>query len=258
LSIVAADPATHGQLARSDRLFCSVAPGSRTHQDQQHQVIHEMRMAMREVGRRMVELGAFDEIEDFGFVREAEMPTLFEDPHSMTEAIVPAAPSIDSCRSWSRRSVFVGHADGPDTWPRRDAATVDRLCAGETIAGMARLPRVRRGNRRVILDSNDPSALEPGDVLIAPITDPSWTPLFVPRRAVVVDVGAALESRHHRQPRARHSVRRLGDRGHRKHPRRRRVRVDGNTGWSRSCRCLGPRDSGRPGFARGRSYAPIK
>ena len=44
----------------------------------------------------------------------------------------------------------------------------------------------------MILDSNDPAALEPGDILVAPITDPSWTPLFVPAAAVVVDVGAPL------------------------------------------------------------------
>ena len=31
---------------------------------------------------------------------------------------------------------------------------------------------------------------EPGDVLIAPITDPAWTPLFVAAGGVVVDVGA--------------------------------------------------------------------
>ena len=41
-----------------------------------------------------------------------------------------------------------------------------------------------------MLDPSDPTALEPGDVLVAPITDPSWTPLFVPAAAVVVDVGA--------------------------------------------------------------------
>jgi len=29
-------------------------------------------------------------------------------------------------------------------------------------------------------------------VLVAPMTDPAWTPLFVPAGAVVVDVGAAL------------------------------------------------------------------
>jgi pyruvate,water dikinase len=44
----------------------------------------------------------------------------------------------------------------------------------------------------VILSPDDPTALEPGDVLIAPITDPAWTPLFVPAGAVVVDVGATI------------------------------------------------------------------
>ena len=44
----------------------------------------------------------------------------------------------------------------------------------------------------MILDSHDPTALEPGDILVAPLTDPSWTPLFVPAAGVVVDVGAAL------------------------------------------------------------------
>lgn len=47
------------------------------------------------------------------------------------------------------------------------------------------------GVARVILDPIDPTALEAGDILIAPITDPSWTPLFVSAGGVVVDVGAA-------------------------------------------------------------------
>src|SRR5438477_5171162 len=41
------------------------------------------------------------------------------------------------------------------------------------------------------------TALEPGDVLVAPITDPSWTPLFVPAAGVIVDVGAPLRSEEH-------------------------------------------------------------
>ena len=36
------------------------------------------------------------------------------------------------------------------------------------------------------------AAPAPGDVLIAPITDPSWTPLFVSAEGVVVDVGAQM------------------------------------------------------------------
>jgi pyruvate,water dikinase len=46
------------------------------------------------------------------------------------------------------------------------------------------------GTARVILDPSDPMALEPGDILVAPFTDPAWTPLFVPAAGVVVNVGA--------------------------------------------------------------------
>jgi pyruvate,water dikinase len=46
------------------------------------------------------------------------------------------------------------------------------------------------GIARVILDPDDPSALEPGDILITEQTDPSWTPLFLAAGAVVTNVGA--------------------------------------------------------------------
>jgi pyruvate,water dikinase len=64
--------------------------------------------------------------------------------------------------------------------------------AGDTLQGVPGCPGVSRGTARVVLDSHDPTALEPGDVLVAPITDPSWTPLFVPAAGVIVDVGAPL------------------------------------------------------------------
>jgi pyruvate,water dikinase len=91
-------------------------------------------------------------------------------------------------------------------------------------------PGIAEGTARVILDSNDPSALEPGDVLVAPITDPSWTPLFVPAAGVVVDVGAALShaiivSRELGIPCV---VSAIG--ATRSIPDGARVRVDGNTG----------------------------
>ncbi len=49
-----------------------------------------------------------------------------------------------------------------------------------------------RGRARVVLDPSDPGDLGSGDVLVAPLTDPSWTPLFVPVEAVVVDVGGQM------------------------------------------------------------------
>ena len=55
---------------------------------------------------------------------------------------------------------------------------------------MGGCPGTARGTARVVLDPSDPSQLGPGDVLVAPITDPSWTPLFLPAVAVVVEVGS--------------------------------------------------------------------
>ena len=49
---------------------------------------------------------------------------------------------------------------------------------------------VGRGRARVVTDPADPRGIEPGEVLVAPLTDPAWTPLFLAAIAVVVDVGA--------------------------------------------------------------------
>ena len=89
---------------------------------------------------------------------------------------------------------FLFHGGRPDmaTYPRRDAVEHEEVTAGELVQGVPGCPGSYRGTARVVLDSHDPSALAPGDILVAPITDPSWTPLFVPAGAVVVDVGAPL------------------------------------------------------------------
>jgi phosphoenolpyruvate synthase/pyruvate phosphate dikinase len=82
----------------------------------------------------------------------------------------------------------------------------------------------------VILNPDEAGDLEPGDVLVAASTDPSWTPLFVSAAAVVVDVGAplshaAIVSRELGVPcvvSAAHASRRI--------PNGTRLTVDGTTG----------------------------
>jgi phosphohistidine swiveling domain-containing protein len=229
--MVEGDPATHGQLAAA--IGCSKAwlPGRERTKTNNIRVIHEMRMAMREIGRRMVELGVFDEIEDFGFVTKDEMPAFLADPSPDGHHGARAASRVHAPRT-ARAAVRLRrpHSAGPDTWPRRDAPAADRLGAGDVLAGMSGCSGVAEGIARVVLDSNDPFALEPGDILIAPITDPSWTPLFVPAAGVVVDVGAPMS----------HAIivsRELGipcvisaTGGTRRIPNGARVRVDGSTG----------------------------
>jgi len=77
-------------------------------------------------------------------------------------------------------------------WARRGASQAALVSAGEVLTGMPGAPGSYTGKARVILDPADPLALEPGEVLIAPYTDPAWTPLFVPAGAVIVNVGAVV------------------------------------------------------------------
>lgn len=77
-------------------------------------------------------------------------------------------------------------------WARKGAVVTELVRAGDVLAGMSGAPGSYTGRARVILDPADPFALEPGEVLIAPITDPAWTPLFVPAGAVIVNVGALV------------------------------------------------------------------
>ena len=192
LALVEGDPATHAQLAAA--IGCSKAwlPGRERTKTNNIRVIHEMRMAMREIGRRMVAAGAFDEIEDFGFVTKDEMPSFLADPLPMAATVRERRAEYMRLEQLEPPFVFVGCTDGPDSWQRRDAVTATRLAAGDVLAGLPGCPGQAEGIARVVLDSSDPFALEPGDILIAPITDPSWTPLFVPAAGVVVDVGAPL------------------------------------------------------------------
>jgi phosphoenolpyruvate synthase/pyruvate phosphate dikinase len=62
--------------------------------------------------------------------------------------------------------------------------------AGEVLQGGPGAPGVVTGTARIVLDPADAPDLEPGDILVAPTTDPSWVPLFLSVGGVVTNVGA--------------------------------------------------------------------
>ncbi|HEY8492099.1 MAG TPA: PEP-utilizing enzyme, partial [Dehalococcoidia bacterium] len=63
---------------------------------------------------------------------------------------------------------------------------------GTVLRGIPVSPGRATGRARVILDPRLDARIQPGEVLVAPVTDAGWTPLFVPAAAVVVDVGGPL------------------------------------------------------------------
>ncbi len=62
----------------------------------------------------------------------------------------------------------------------------------ETLQGIGCSPGWAIGKARVIRDVAMASRLRPGEILVAPSTDPGWTPLFLTAAAVVTDIGGFL------------------------------------------------------------------
>ena len=63
--------------------------------------------------------------------------------------------------------------------------------ASGALQGVPASPGVVTGNARVILDPRD-ARLSPGEILIAPTTDPGWTPLFLTAGGLVMEMGGAM------------------------------------------------------------------
>ncbi len=157
-------------------------------------VIHEARMAFRELGRRHLEAGNLDDADHVFMLIGSELDAFVADPASFREPLRERA--VDYLALWEIEPPFIirdGDLPPLSAWERRtEAAAVPVAAAGSQITGVSGSPGVARGIARIVLDPCDPTALEPGDILIAPYTDPSWTPLFMTAGAVVVDVGGQI------------------------------------------------------------------
>ena len=77
-------------------------------------------------------------------------------------------------------------------WRRRGESDAVPAVVGESFHGVAGSPGRFTGRARIVTDPTEPGDLGPGDVLVAPLTDPAWTPLFMAVGGVVVDVGGQI------------------------------------------------------------------
>jgi pyruvate,water dikinase len=63
--------------------------------------------------------------------------------------------------------------------------------SSESIVGSPVSPGVAEGSVRVVLDPRS-ATLDPGEILVCPGTDPSWTPLFLSAGALVMETGGMM------------------------------------------------------------------
>jgi phosphohistidine swiveling domain-containing protein len=154
--------------------------------------LHEARLSLREIAVRGVDRGDLSRIEDLGMLTLAEVERFVAEPGGWL-------PLIEERWAWyeelqQREPPFVVDATvpPPSTWPVRKESPVTAAVPGEVLLGEGACPGTATGVARVINSPVDATDLQPGEILVAPETDPGWTPLFVSSSAIVVNVGSRL------------------------------------------------------------------
>jgi pyruvate,water dikinase len=156
-------------------------------------VVHEGRMAFRELGRRHAEAGDLDEAAHVFMLLDDELEPFVADPGAFRDTLATRYALWQELWDFVP-PYFIVHGEVPPipTWRRRGETTVDPMAAGESLQAVPGCPGRITGRARVVTDPTDPGDLLPGDVLVAPLTDPAWTPLFMAVGGVVVDVGGQI------------------------------------------------------------------
>jgi pyruvate,water dikinase len=156
-----------------------------------------IRQMLRELGDRFAQYKVIENSDDiFWLTREEVLLTaarldkgLSVDP--LTEGIPQrkaehrAALSVNPSMMLPQMKVF-----GFDLMSLRDRR--GRRNKGDVLKGVAASPGRASGIARVLHGPEDFNQMKPGDILVAPITTPAWTPLFVMASAIVTDVGGPL------------------------------------------------------------------
>jgi pyruvate,water dikinase len=159
-----------------------------------------LRRILREAGRRMVAAGAIAECDDVFWLKWEEV----EAAARFLDAGQPAADyrgAIGERReTWQRQHGVTP----PVVLPFKGGARILGLdlsrwmparsneAASSTIRGIGASPGRVTGPACVIHGPEEFDRMKPGDILVANITTPAWTPLFAMASGIVTDVGGPL------------------------------------------------------------------
>jgi pyruvate,water dikinase len=151
-------------------------------------IIAVMRKALIEFGRRLAERGLLDAGGDVFFLTLEEVEALSrgKPPGDLRARIAPRKAEYQRNLTLNPPPVVVGRFD-PAAQGQPERADDVRVLRGLGVsAGVA------EGPARVILHLDSEQRIRPGEVLVAPFTDPGWTPYFLTASAIVMDLGGML------------------------------------------------------------------
>ncbi|MBB3085415.1 PEP/pyruvate-binding domain-containing protein [Geodermatophilus sabuli] len=148
--------------------------------------LRDRRRRLLLIGAQLQENGLLERADDVMFLTMPELRTAVERADDLREVV--AGRRSEYVRELRRRNVPVALlSDGTDVETLLPArASDDRTLTGRGAAS----GRVR-GRARIVRDPSS-ATIEPGEILVAPTTDPGWTPLFLTAGGLVTETGAVM------------------------------------------------------------------
>jgi phosphohistidine swiveling domain-containing protein len=146
------------------------------------------RRLLLELGERLRQQGILQDRDDIFFLEAAEVEPVVQGraDFDIKERIAQRRAEYEWNMAQAPPPVVVGRYD-----PQKYAASsIDRTV--KVLKGLAVSPGVVTGKARVIAHPDNGQHVEPGEILVAPITNPAWTPYFLPAAGVVMDLGGVL------------------------------------------------------------------
>jgi pyruvate,water dikinase len=150
-----------------------------------------LRRFVLQVGARLVALGVIATADDILYLRYAEVPDRLRHPSS-AEALVAERRAEHRRRTGLTPPMKVGHVpDAPPETDRFDGARYTPTDATH-LRGTGASAGIVRGVARVVLGPHDFDKVEPGDLIVAPSSNPSWVPLFAIAGGLLTNTGGVL------------------------------------------------------------------
>jgi len=162
-----------------------LAGARETHKDYLIRILAAARAELAAVGSELAGRGLLDVADDVFFLDLAQVRSALD---GADHRDVVAARREEYRRELRRRHVprvLLSDGTEPETLLRTTATDPGTLVGSPASAGVVTAPA------RVVLDPVG-AHLEPGEILVAPSTDPGWTPLFLTAGGLVMEMGGPI------------------------------------------------------------------
>lgn len=144
------------------------------------------RQLLLELGRRWRERGLISQPEDVFFLSLDELGGVADSPRSMQKEVRARRAELEANKLRPCPDIIRGSQEIYAEGARPAEATEGQL------HGIAGSPGVVTGMACVIRGPEEFGKLKNGEILVAPLTSPVWTPLFAIASGVVTEVGSIL------------------------------------------------------------------